>query len=127
MVDDPVTDGMARSLAFPGGAQPVSPRCYRGNEPQAIGFAQIACPISAACRRIVAPRFSGAWALRKVIGKLRNWWATYSELELSSSTFQTVEEVTAAFDEASAKDVGGIIAFHNPTFTFLELIAGLSR
>ena len=63
----------------------------------------------------------------------RDWQTAESaahqlELELLALNVQTAEEVTAAFDEASAKDVGGIITFRNPTVvTFLELIAGLSR
>jgi putative tryptophan/tyrosine transport system substrate-binding protein len=42
--------------------------------------------------------------------------------------FSTADDITAAFDEMSAKGVQGVVTFRNPTVvTYLELIAGLSR
>jgi putative ABC transport system substrate-binding protein len=54
--------------------------------------------------------------------------ASQLELELLGLNVRTADEVTAAFDQASAKSVQGIVTFRNPTVvTYLELIAGLSR
>jgi putative ABC transport system substrate-binding protein len=50
------------------------------------------------------------------------------ELELFALNVRTTDGVTAAFDNASAKNVQGIVTFRNPTVvTYLELIASLSR
>ena len=50
------------------------------------------------------------------------------ELELLALNVRTANEITTAFDQASANGVQGIITFRNPTVvTYLEIIAGLSR
>jgi putative tryptophan/tyrosine transport system substrate-binding protein len=50
------------------------------------------------------------------------------ELELVALNVRTADEITTAFDQASANGVQGIVTFRNPTVvTYLDQIAALSR
>jgi putative tryptophan/tyrosine transport system substrate-binding protein len=50
------------------------------------------------------------------------------ELELLALNADTADDLTAAFEQASTNNVGGIITFRNPTVvTYLKLIAELCR
>ena len=50
------------------------------------------------------------------------------DLELIALNARSADELTSEFEQASAKNVGGIITFRNPTVvTYLTLIAELSR
>ena len=50
------------------------------------------------------------------------------ELEVFALNVHSADEVTTAFDQASADGVQGIVAFRNPTVvTYLAQMAGLSR
>jgi putative ABC transport system substrate-binding protein len=127
MVDDPVTDGMAQSLARPG-----------GNVTGVYTMTEEMNPKRLALLKEVAPSVRRVGVLLRQdfpsegIAK-RDWRnaesaASQLELELLGLNVRTADEVTAAFDQASAKSVQGIVTFRNPTVvTYLELIAGLSR
>ena len=127
MVDDPVTDGMARSLARPGGNVTGIYTMTEEMNPKRLALLKEAAPSVRRVGVLLRRDFPSVGIAE------RDWQTAKSaahqlELELLALNVQTAEEVTAAFDEASAKDVGGIITFRNPTVvTFLELIAGLSR
>jgi ABC-type uncharacterized transport system substrate-binding protein len=127
MVDDPVTDGMAQSLARPG-----------GNITGVYTMTEEMNPKRLALLKEVAPSVHRVGVLLRQdfpsegIAK-RDWQNAESaahqlELELFALNVRTADEVTAAFEEASAKGVQGIVTFRNPTVvTYLELIAGLSK
>ena len=127
MVDDPVTDGMAQSLARPG-----------GNVTGVYTMTEEMNPKRLALLKEVAPAVRRVGVLLRQdfptegIAK-RDWQNEESaahqlELELFALNVRTADEVTAAFDEASTKGVQGIITFRNPTVvTYLEQIAGLSK
>jgi len=126
MVDDPVTDGMAQSLAQPG-----------GNVTGVYTMTEEMNPKRLALLKEVAPAARRVGLLRQDfpsegIAK-RDWQneelaAHQLELELFALNVRTADEVTTAFDQASANGVQGMVTFRNPTVvTYLELIAGLSR
>jgi putative tryptophan/tyrosine transport system substrate-binding protein len=127
MVDDPVTDGMAQSLARPG-----------GNVTGVYTMTEEMNPKRLALLKEVAPEIRRVGVLlrqdfpREDIAK-RDWQnaelaAHQLELELFALNVRAANEITTAFDQASANGVQGIVTFRNPTVvTYLQLIAGLSR
>ena len=127
MVNDPVTDGMAQSLARPGGNVTGIYTMTEEMNPKRLALLLEAAPSVRRVGVLLRRDFPSAGIAE------RDWQTAESaahqlQLELLALNVQTAEEVTAAFDQASAKDVGGIITFRNPTVvTYLELIAGLSR
>jgi putative tryptophan/tyrosine transport system substrate-binding protein len=127
MVDDPVTDGMAQSLARPG-----------GNVTGVYTMTEEMNPKRLALLKEVAPTVRHVGVLLRQdfptegIAK-RDWQnaelaAHQLELELFPLNIRTADEITTAFDQASANGLQGIVTFRNPTVvTYLEQIAGLSK
>ena len=125
MVDDPVTDGMAQSLARPG-----------GNITGVYTMTEEMNPKRLALLKEVAP------SLRRVGVLLRHdfpnaenaehdWQVALAsarklELELYPLDARSADDLTLAFLQSSTKHVGGIMTFRNPTVvTYLKLIAEL--
>ena len=127
MVDDPVTDGMAQSLARPGGNVTGIYTMTEEMNPKRLALLKEVAPSTHRVGVLLRQDFPNASIAD------RDWQTAEStahqlELELLAFNVRTADEITAAFDEASAKNVQGIITFRNPTVvTYLELIAGLSR
>ena len=127
MVDDPVTDGMAQSLARPGGNVTGVYTMTEEMSPKRLALLKEAAPSVRRVGVLLRRDFPSVGIAK------RDWQTAESaahqlELELLALNVQTAEEVTAAFDEASGKNVGGIITFRNPTVvTYLKLIGDLSR
>lgn len=127
MVDDPVTDGMALSLARPG-----------GNVTGVYTMTEEMNPKRLALLKEVAPSVRRVGVLlrqdfpNESIAK-RDWQNAKSaahqlELELLALNVRSADDITAAFDKTSANGVQAIMTFRNPTVvTYLELVAGLSR
>jgi putative tryptophan/tyrosine transport system substrate-binding protein len=122
MVDDPVTDGMAQSLARPGGN-------VTGVEmnPKRLALLKELAPAVRRVGVLLRQDFP-----TEGIAK-RDWQneelaAHQLELELFALNVRTADEVTTAFDQASANGMQGIVTFRNPTVViYLEQIASLSR
>jgi putative ABC transport system substrate-binding protein len=127
MVDDPVTDGMAQSLARPGGNVTGVYTMTEEMSPKRLALLKEAAP---SVRRVgvLLRRDFPSVGIAKLDWQTAESAARQLELELLALNVQTAEEITAAFDEASAKNVGGIITFRNPTVvTYLKLIGDMSR
>jgi putative ABC transport system substrate-binding protein len=127
MVDDPVTDGMAQSLARPG-----------GNVTGVYTMTEEMNPKRLALLKEVAPEVRRVGVLLRQDFPSENiakhdWQNAESaahqlELELFALNVRTADEITTAFDQASTNGVQGIVTFRNPTVvTYLDLIASLSR
>jgi putative tryptophan/tyrosine transport system substrate-binding protein len=127
MVDDPVTTGLAQSLARPG-----------GNVTGIYTMTEEMNPKRLALLKEVVP------SIRRVGVLLRHdfpnvehaehaWQVAVSaarklELELHALNARSADDLTVAFDQATASNVGGIMTFRNPTVvTYLKLIAELCR
>jgi putative ABC transport system substrate-binding protein len=127
MVDDPVTDGMAQSLARPGGNVSGIYTMTEEMNPKRLALLKEIAPLVRRVGILLRQDFPTSDIAN------RDWQAAESaahhlELELLALNVHTAEEIAAAFDDASAKNVQGIITFRNPTVvTNLELIASLSR
>jgi putative ABC transport system substrate-binding protein len=127
MVDDPVTDGMAQSLARPGGNVSGIYTMTEEMNPKRLALLKEVAPLVRRVGILLRQDFPTSDIAN------RDWQAAESaahhlELELLALNVHTAEEIAAAFDDASAKNVQGIITFRNPTVvTNLELIASLSR
>jgi putative ABC transport system substrate-binding protein len=127
MVDDPVSNGMARSMARPG-----------GNVTGIYTMTEEMNPKRLALLKEVAP------SVRRVGVLLRNdfpnkadvehaWQVEVAaarrlELELRALDARSGDEVTAAIQQAAAQNVDGLITFRNPTVvTYLKRISELCR
>ncbi len=127
MVDDPVVDGMARSLARPGGNVTGIYTMTEDMSPKRLALLHEAVPSINRVGVLMRPDFPSA-----TIAK-RDWHtaelaAHQLALELVALNAQTAADLTAAFDATSTQNIGGIITFRNPTVvTYLDLIATLSQ
>jgi putative ABC transport system substrate-binding protein len=127
MVDDPVTDGMAQSLARPGGNVTGVYTMTEEMNPKRLALLKEMAPSVRRVGVLLRQDFPSAGIAE------RDWQnaelaAHQLGLELLALNVRSADEVTASFDEATAKGVQGIITFRNPTVvSYLELIAGLSR
>lgn len=122
--DDPVDNGMAKSLARPG-----------GNISGVYSLAEELTPKRLSLLKEVAP------SVRRVGVLLRDDWPSAKRswlaaevaaqqlgLELVAFNTRSADELTTAIDEAAAKHIDGIITFRNPTVvTYLKLIAEQCR
>ena len=122
--DDPVDNGMARSLARPG-----------GNISGVYSLAEELTPKRLSLLKEVAP------SVRRIGVLLRNDWPSTKRswlaaeeaarqlgLEIVAFDTRSADDLTAAIDEAAAKHVDGFITFRNPTVvTYLKLIAEQCR
>jgi len=127
MVDDPVADGMARSLARPGGNITGIYTMTEEMNPKRLALLKEAVP---SARRVGV-------LLRRDFPNPRNadtaWQAALAAarqlgLELIDFDAKSATDIEAAFAQASAKHLDGIMTFRNPTVvTFLKLIVELSN
>ena len=106
MVDDPVTDGIAQSLARPGGDVTGVYTMTEEMNPKRLALLKEAAPSVRRVGVLLRRDFPSVGIAK------RDWQTAESaahqlELELLALNVQTAEEITAAFDEASAKNVGG--------------------
>lgn len=122
--DDPVENGMARSLARPG-----------GNISGVYSLAEELIPKRLSLLKEVVPSARGVGVLlRKDSPNEKRAWhaaevaAKELGLDLVALNARSADELAAALDEASAEHLEGIITFRNPTVvTNLKLIAEQCR
>ena len=127
MVDDPVTDGMAQSLARPGGNVTGVYTMTEEMNPKRLALLKEVAPSVRRIGVLLRQDFPSE-DIAKHDWQKAELAAHQLELELTPLNVRTADDITAAFDEASAKGVQGIVTFRNPTVvTYLELIASLSR
>ncbi len=124
MNDDPVTNGMAGSLARPGRNITGIYAMTEELNPKRLALLKEAVP---SLRRVgVLLRFD--WSNAKHDWQVLVAAAHRLDLELLALDAHSAADFAAAFDLASARKVGGIMTFRNPSVvTYLKLIAELSR
>ena len=127
MVDDPISNGMARSMARPGGNVTGIYTMTEEMNPKRLALLKEVAP---SVRRV-------GILLRQDFPNKENaehdWQVAIAaarplSLELLALNARSGDDVTAAFEQAVAKNVDGIITFRNPTVvTYLKQIAELCR
>jgi putative ABC transport system substrate-binding protein len=122
--DDPVANGMARSLARPGGNISGVYSLAEELTPKRLSLLKEALP---SVRRVGVllrddwPNAKRAWSAAEAAARALG-------LELVALNARSSDELVAAIDGASAKQLDGIITFRNPTVvTYLKLIAEQCR
>jgi putative tryptophan/tyrosine transport system substrate-binding protein len=127
MVDDPVAVGMARSLARPGGNITGIYTMTEEMNPKRLSLLKEVAPSLQRVGVLLRRDFPNAkdakhdWQVAAAA-------ARQLDLELLALDARSADDLTAAFEQASAKHVGGIMTFRNPTVvTYLKLIADLCR
>jgi putative tryptophan/tyrosine transport system substrate-binding protein len=127
MVDDPVVDGMARSLARPGGNVTGIYTMTEEMNPKRLALLKEAVPQIQRVGVLIRQDFPNVNIAK------RDWQnaelaAHQLGVQLVALNVQTADDIRGAFDATSTQSIGGIITFRNPTVvTYLDLIAGLSR
>jgi putative ABC transport system substrate-binding protein len=127
MVDDPVVDGMAQSLARPGGNVTGIYTMTEEMNSKRLALLKEAVPQIQRVGVLMRQDFPS-----ERIAKLdwQNAEAAAHQLgvELVALNVKTEEEISAAFGATPTPGIGGLITFRNPTVvTYLDLIADLSR
>ena len=125
MVDDPVADGMARSLARPGSNITGVYTMTEELNPKRLSLLKEAVPsmrrVGVLLRRDF-PDVATAYHDWQVVETA----ARQLGLQLVRLDTGSTDELNAAFEQTSANGVGGIMTFRNPTVvTYLRQIAGL--
>jgi len=124
MNDDPVANGMAQSLARPG-----------GNITGIYAMTEELNPKRLALLKEITPsvRHVGV-LLRQDLSNAEHDWqvlvaaARQLEIELLALNARSADDLTGAFEQASTKNVDGIMTLRNPTVvTYIKLIAQLCR
>jgi putative ABC transport system substrate-binding protein len=127
MVDDPVVDGMARSLARPGGNVTGIYTMTEEMNPKRLALLKEAVPSISRVGVLMRQDFPSV-SVAKGDWQTAELAAHQLALELVALNVQTDADITAAFDATSTQNIRGIITFRNPTVvTYLDLIATLSR
>jgi len=127
MVDDPVTTGLARSLARPGGNITGIYTMTEEMNPKRLDLLKEAVPSIRRVGVLLRDDFPN------VEDAEHSWQVALAaarklELELQALNVRSANDVTGAFDRATASKVDGIMTFRNPTVvTYLKLIAELSQ
>jgi len=127
MVDDPVADGMARSLAQPGGNVTGVYTMTEEMNPKRLELLKEAVPSMGRVGVLMRQDFPSASISR------RDWKAAEAAahrlaVELVALNVTTAEGITSALEATSKRNIDGIMTFRNPTVvTYLDLIAELSR
>ena len=127
MVDDPVTTGLARSLARPGGNITGIYTMTEEMNPKRLGLLKEAVPSIRRVGVLLRDDFPN------VEDAEHSWQVTVAaalklELELLALNVRSADDLRGAFEHATASKVGGIMTFRNPTVvTYLKLIAELCR
>jgi putative ABC transport system substrate-binding protein len=124
MNDDPVANGMAKSLARPGGNITGVYTLAEEMNPKRLSLLKEAVP----SLRRVGVLLRDDWPNAKHAWQAAEATAHQLGLELVALNARTAAALTAALDAASAKHVEGIITFRNPTVvTYLKLVVELCR
>ena len=122
MNDDPVANGMAGSLARPGGNITGIYAMTEELNPKRLALLKEVAPSV----RLVGVLLRFDWSNAK-----HDWQVAgrgSRNLELLALDARSAGDIAATFALASAKNMGGIMTFRNPTVvTHLKLIAELSR
>jgi putative tryptophan/tyrosine transport system substrate-binding protein len=127
MVDDPVTTGLARSLARPGGNITGIYTMTEELNPKRLDLLKQAVPSIRRVGVLLRDDFPN------VEDAEHSWQVALAaarklELELQALNVRSANDVTGAFDQATASKVDGIMTFRNPTVvTYLKLIAEHAR
>jgi putative ABC transport system substrate-binding protein len=126
MVDDPVADGLAQSLARPGGNVTGVYTMTEEMNPKRLELLKEAVPSVHRVGVLMRQDFPSA-------NMARDDWRTAEAaahrlaVELVALNVTTAEGITLAFEAASKRNIDGIMTFRNPTVvTYLGLIAALS-
>ena len=127
MVDDPVADGMAQSLARPGGNVTGIYTMTEEMNPKRLELLKEAVPSVRRVGVLMRQDFPSVNIAR------RDWETAEAAahrlaVELVALNVTTAAEITSAFEATSKRNIDGIMTFRNPTVvTYLDLIAALSR
>ena len=126
MVDDPVADGMAQSLARPGGNVTGVYTMTEEMNPKRLELLKEAVPSVRRVGVLMRQDFPSTNVARG------DWQAAQAAAERLAVELValnvTTEEITAAFEATSERNIDAIMTFRNPTVvTYLDLIAALSR
>lgn len=127
MVDDPVADGMAQSLARPGGNVTGVYTMTEEMNPKRLELLKEAVPSVRRVGVLMRQDFPSANVARRD-WKTAEAAAQRLAVELVALNVTTAAGITAEFEAASRKNINGLMTFRNPTVvTYLDLIAALSR
>ena len=127
MVDDPVTTGLARSLARPGGNITGIYTMTEEMNPKRLELLKEVVPSIRRVGVLLRDDFPN------VEDAEHSWQVAVAaarklELELEALNVRSADDLTGAFEQARASKVGGVMTFRNPTVvTYLKLIAELCR
>src|SRR5262245_3796860 len=127
MVDDPVTTGVAQSLARPGGNVTGIYTMTEEMNPKRLALLKEVVPsirrLGVLLRRDFPSVENAEHAWQVAVAAARKL-----ELELDALNVRSADDLTVAFEQATASKVGGIMTFRNPTVvTYLKLIAELCQ
>jgi putative ABC transport system substrate-binding protein len=124
MNDDPVANGMAHSLARPGGNITGIYALTEEMNPKRLSLLKEAVP---SIRRVGVllrrdwPNAKRAWTVAESA-------ARQLELQLVALDARRADDLVADIDKAAAEHLGGLVTFRNPTVvTYLKLIAEQCR
>jgi len=124
MNDDPVANGMARSLGRPGGNITGIYAMTEELNPKRLALLKEVSPSA----RLVGVLLRHDWSNAKHDWKVLGAAARQLELKLVAFDVHSADDLKLAFEQAVANHVSGIMTFRNPTVvTHLKLIAELSR
>ncbi|MGC2078826.1 MAG: ABC transporter substrate-binding protein [Xanthobacteraceae bacterium] len=127
MVDDPVDDGMAQSLARPGGNVTGIYTMTEEMNPKRLALLKEAAPQMQRVGVLLRRDFPSV-SIAKRDWENAELAARQLGVELVTLNVHTADDIRAAFDATSTQSIGGIITFRNPTVvTYLDLVAALSR
>ena len=122
MNDNPVVNGMARSLARPGGNVTGIYALTEDLNAKRLSLLKEALPRLRRVGVLLQPRWSNAehdWQI--MLEAAQELGVALRALNVGSA-----DDIRKAFERASKEDIGGIMTFRNPTVvTYLKLIAGL--
>ena len=124
MNDDPVVDGMAQSLAQPGGNITGIYAMTEELNAKRLSLLKEAMPLLRRVGVLLQPNWSNVqhdWDVALMA-------ARRLKLDLVALNAHSSEDIASAFEQASAQKVDGIMTFRNPTVvTYLQLIAELCQ
>ena len=124
MNDDPVANGMAKSLARPGGNITGVYTLAEGLNPKRLALLKEAVP----SLRRVGVLLRDDWPNARHAWQAAETAAHQLGLELVALNARTADELTVVLDATSAKHIEGVLTFRNPTVvTYLKLVAELCR
>jgi putative ABC transport system substrate-binding protein len=127
MVDDPLADGMAQSLARPGGNVTGVYTMTEEMNPKRLELLKEAVPSVRRVGVLMRQDFPSANIAR------RDWKTAEAAahrlaVELVALNVTTADGITSAFEATSKRNIDAIMTFRNPTVvTYLDLVAALAR